>query len=216
MGTPVKSVLANHFTNRRTTMPNRMYDTWKARIRELRPGQRITQINAFVWLMVGILESRAVCLSRVACKIPGAAKLTSITRRLSRLLDNPAIRVREWYEPIARGWLQAQFQSLGEIRLIVEGTKIGFSHQMLIVCLAYRRRAIPIAWTWVKHVRGTARPGSSWLCWPTCASCFPKLRRSFWWATASLGRWKSCASWMPGAGGTFCARRAIRTSGWTS
>jgi hypothetical protein len=70
------------------------------------------------------------------------------------LLDNPAIRVREWYEPIARQWLQAQFRNLGEIRLMVDGTKVGFGHQLLIICLAYRKRAIPIAWTWVKHVRG--------------------------------------------------------------
>jgi hypothetical protein len=38
--------------------------------------------------------------------------------------------------------------------LIVDGTKIGFGHQLLIICLAYRKRAIPISWTWVKHVRG--------------------------------------------------------------
>jgi hypothetical protein len=75
------------------------------------------------------------------------------------LLDNPAIRVREWYEPIARQWLQAQVQNLGEIRLIVDGTKVGFGHQLLIVCLAYRKRAIPIAWTWVKHVRGHSTAG---------------------------------------------------------
>ena len=37
---------------------------------------------------------------------------------------------------------------------MVDGTKIGFGYQLLIVCLAYRQRAIPIAWTWVKHVRG--------------------------------------------------------------
>jgi hypothetical protein len=41
-----------------------------------------------------------------------------------------------------------------EIRLIVDGTKIGSRHQLLIVCLTYRKRAIPIAWTWVPHVRG--------------------------------------------------------------
>lgn len=138
---------------------NRLYDTWKKRIMELRPGQRITQIRAFAWLLVGIFVSRSVCLSRVAGKIPGKAKLLSSTRRLSRLLDNPAIQVRTWYEPIARQWLTAQCHSLGEIRLVFDGTKIGFGHQLLIVCLAYRKRTIPIAWTWVKHVRGhsTAR-----------------------------------------------------------
>jgi hypothetical protein len=93
-------------------------------------------------------------LSRIAGKIPGRAKLVSMTRRLSRLLENPAIRVREWYKPVAKQWLEAQNLHLGEIRLIVDGTKIGFQHQLLIVCLAYRKRAIPIAWTWVKHVKG--------------------------------------------------------------
>ncbi|MGB3717186.1 MAG: hypothetical protein WA996_22420 [Candidatus Promineifilaceae bacterium] len=81
-------------------------------------------------------------------------KLDSLPRRLSRLLDNPAIRVRAWYEPIARQWLETQLRNLGEIRLIVDGTKIGFGHQMLIVCLAYRKRAFPIAWTWVKQAKG--------------------------------------------------------------
>ena len=138
---------------------NQLYDTWKTRFMELRPVQRITQTRAFVWLIAGIYLSRSVCLSRIACKIPGEAKLTSATRRLSRLLDNPAIRVREWYEPIAREWLEAQFRCIGEIRLIVDGMKIGFGYQLLIVCLAYRKRSIPIAWTWVKHVRGHSTAG---------------------------------------------------------
>jgi len=138
---------------------NHLYDTWKMRIMELRPGQRITQIRAFTWLIIGIYLSRSVCMSRVAGKIPGEAKLTSATRRLSRLLDNPAIRVRAWYEPIAREWLEAQFRCIGEIRLIVDGTKIGFGHQLLIICLAYRKRSVPIAWTWVKHVRGHSTAG---------------------------------------------------------
>ena len=133
---------------------NALYHTWFQRIHELRPDQRITQIRNFVWLIIGIYQSRSVSTSRIAGKIPGLAKLVSTTRRLSRLLSNPAIRVREWYEPVARQWLETQFHNLGEIHLIVDGTKIGFGHQLLIVCLAYRKRAIPIAWTWVKHVKG--------------------------------------------------------------
>jgi hypothetical protein len=150
-----KVILATEFTYRRIIMPtNTLYHTWFQRIQELRPKQRITQVRNFVWLITGIYLSRSVCMSRIAGKIPGTAKLLSTTRRLSRLLDNPAIRVREWYEPIARQWLEAQFRNLGEIRLIVDGTKIGFGHQLLIVSLAYRKRAVPITWTWVKHVRG--------------------------------------------------------------
>ncbi len=133
---------------------NDLYHTWFQRICQLRPGQRITQVRNFVWLMLGIYQSRLVCLSRIAGKIPSSAKLLSLTRRLSRLLDNSAIRVRQWYAPIARQWLESQFRHLGEIHLIVDGTKVGFGHQLLMVCLAYRKRAIPLAWTWVKQVKG--------------------------------------------------------------
>jgi len=158
---------------------NNLYHTWFQRIQELRPGQRITQTRNIVWLIIRIYQSRSVCLSRIARKIPGPAKLLSMTRRMSRLLENPAIQVREWYKPIASEWLVTQFHTLGEIRLIVDGTKVGFGHQLLIVCLAYRKRAIPIAWTWVKHVKEPALnevkwhravPGSSWLCCLMCTS----------------------------------------------
>jgi hypothetical protein len=131
-----------------------LYHTWIQRILELHPQERMTRVSNFVWLLVGIFESRSVYLSRIAGKIPGQAKRTSTTRRMRRLLDNPAIRVRAWYAPMAQAWLQAQYGALREIRLIVDGTKVGFAHQLLMVSIAYRRRAIPIAWTWVKHVRG--------------------------------------------------------------
>jgi len=74
---------------------NPLYHTRMQRICELRPGQRMTQVRNFVWLIIGIYQSRSVYLGRIAGKIPGPAKLLSTTRRLSRLLDNPAIRVRE-------------------------------------------------------------------------------------------------------------------------
>jgi hypothetical protein len=133
---------------------NKLYHTFMCQICELRPKQRVTQIRNFVWLLVGIFESRSVTLSKIAGKIPGPATLVSITRRISRFLENPAVRVREWYHPIARNWLQAQLASIGEIRLILDGTKVGFGHQLLMVSMAYRKRAVPIAWTWVRHVRG--------------------------------------------------------------
>ena len=49
-----------------------------------------------------------------------AANPPSITRRLSRFLDNPAVRVREWYEPIATGLVQSMANTAGEIRLIAD------------------------------------------------------------------------------------------------
>ena len=132
----------------------KLYRTWKEQIRALRAGQRITQIENFVWMMIGIYQSRSVHLSKIAGKVLGNAKLLSTVRRFERFLDNQAIEVREWYKPIAKEWIEAQWKHLGEIRLIVDGTKVGFGHQLLMISLAYRRRSIPIAWDWVKQVRG--------------------------------------------------------------
>jgi hypothetical protein len=93
-------------------------------------------------------------LSPIATKIPARVNLLSVVRRLSRFLDNPAVRVREWYEPMARDWLASAARTTGEIRLMADGTKVGFGHQLLIICLAFRHRAIPLAWTWVRSSKG--------------------------------------------------------------
>jgi len=136
----------------------RLYNTWKMRIQQLQPGERKNRIQNYAWLIVGILQSRSVYLNRIASKIPGEAKLLSGVQRLSRLLANSAIDVRKWYEPIAKSWLMGQANNLQQVRLIVDGTKIGFAHQLLIVSLAYRKRSIPLAWTWVDHVKGHSKP----------------------------------------------------------
>jgi hypothetical protein len=146
---------AQTISTRSNPMPiSPLYPAWIRKIQALRPGQRITQVRNFAWLIVGIHQARSVCLSRIAGKIPGTAQLVSLTRRLSRFLDNPAVNVREWYEPLAQQWINAQAATLQQVRLVVDGTKVGFGYQLLMISLAYRKRAIPLAWTWVRHVKG--------------------------------------------------------------
>lgn len=101
-----------------------------------------------------MFHSRSASLSKVAGKVMSTAKNMSMVRRLSRFLASSAVDVRSWYRSTAKAWLVAQAQQVGEIRLIVDGTKIGFGYQLLMVSLAYRHRAVPIAWAWIRHVRG--------------------------------------------------------------
>ncbi len=133
---------------------NDLYSIWRQRILQLRPQERITRVRNLAWLITAIFHGRSVQLSPIATKIPARVNLLSVVRRLSRFLDNPAVRVREWYEPIARDWLESAAHTMGEIRLIADGTQVGFGHQLLIICLTFRRRTIPIAWTWVKSSKG--------------------------------------------------------------
>jgi hypothetical protein len=133
---------------------NHLYHTWLQRTRQLLPDARITRLRNFVWLMVGIYHSRSIHLSDVASKIPGRAKGLSTVRRLSRFLANRRVRVREWYAPIAGRLVESMAHTVGEIRLVTDSTKVGFHHQLLMVAIAYRRRALPLAWTWVRGGRG--------------------------------------------------------------
>ncbi len=129
-----------------------LYHTWNKMLKQMQPTERITRTRNFTRLLVGLYQSRSVHLSKIAEKMPGMANLPSRVRRVSRFLDNPAVRVREWYEPIAKMILQRL--ACNEICLIVDGSKVGFGHQLLMIAVAYRKRAIPLAWTWVKGSRG--------------------------------------------------------------
>lgn len=133
---------------------NRLYDTWFRRVKQLWGQERITRLRNMAWFLSGVYASRSVQLQQVAGKIPGLAKLPSRTRRLSRFLANPRWRVRAGYAPIARWLVQEMLARVGEVRLIVDGTKVGWGHQLLLVAIAFRRRAIPLAWTWVKYPKG--------------------------------------------------------------
>lgn len=134
-----------------------LYHTWMKKITQLLPNERITRVQNLAWFLAGVFESKSVHLSKVASKIPGKAQLVSITRRLDRFLENPEFRVRAWYEPIVKELLA---QRVGqEYRLIADGSKVGFGHQFLVITLAYRRRAIPLVWMWMRSSRGHSSSG---------------------------------------------------------
>jgi hypothetical protein len=130
----------------------KLYHIWMRKLEEIYPEERITRKRNMAYLLVGLQQSRSVHLSKIAEKIPGKAFLPSITRRISRFLNNPAVRVRDWYRPIATMIINRI--ACGEIHLLVDGSKVGFGHQLLMVAIAYRRRSIPLAWTWIKSSRG--------------------------------------------------------------
>ena len=132
---------------------NRLYHIWFQRIEQLWSHLRVTQKRNLANLLVGIYLSKSVALNAIAVKIPGPAVEVSLQRRLSRFLGNPAIQVRACYDPLI-GPLLEQISKNGTVRLLVDGTKVGNNHQLLMASVAYRRRAIPVAWTWVKGSRG--------------------------------------------------------------
>ena len=97
--------------------------------------------------------SQSVHLEKIAGKLPLAKIRRSTVQRFSRFLQNKHFHVRRWYRPIARKLLK-QAIAHGAVRLIIDSTKVGSHYQLLMVALAYRKRALPLAWTWVRGKRG--------------------------------------------------------------
>jgi hypothetical protein len=112
-----------------------------------------SRLTNLIWLMMGIFQARSVQLKLAARKVPIRAKQLSIVKRFGRFLNNAQVQARAWYYPFASGMLRLAGVG-GCIRLIIDASKVSGSHRLLMVSLAYRRRSLPIAWTWVRSSRG--------------------------------------------------------------
>jgi hypothetical protein len=106
-----------------------------------------------LFLIIGIFLAASVHVTKIAGKLPARVQKLSLGERLRRFLSNHAIRPRKWYHPVATLLVQAA-SSGGEVHLIIDCSKVCAGHQLLIVGIAYRRRALPLAWTWVCCAKG--------------------------------------------------------------
>lgn len=132
---------------------NRLYNIWFQRIEQRWSHLRVTQKRNLTNLIIGIYLSKSVALNAIALQIPSQAVQVSIQRRLSRFLGNPAIRVRDCYDPEIEPLLK-EISKNGAVRILLDGSKVGNGHQLLMASVAYRRRSIPVVWTWGKSPRG--------------------------------------------------------------
>lgn len=166
-----------------------LYDIMKKRLQTIVPQERITRIGNMAWLQSGLFHSRSVHLTRIASKLPGRAKKLSRVRQIERLLANRHIQVRDWYYPVAAGLLRRAAATGGPLRLIIDGSKVGHGHQLLMVdspwpLLCSMSPCLPLA---LKSLSGAY---VTWLTEPTAA-----ISVSFVWAltcssVCSPTRWR--------------------------
>ena len=124
------------------------------KIQKLLVTEDVRRQKNFARLIYGIYKSQSVHLSKIASKLGGKSQKLSKVKRIDRFLENEHVKPDKWYQENAKAVLQGVHDSGGMIRLIIDGSKVGFCCQLLMVSVAYRRRSIPIAWTWLKHKRG--------------------------------------------------------------
>lgn len=132
----------------------KLYNAWLSKIKNLIPKEDVRRQRNLAQMVYSIYQAQSVQLSKIARKLAGPSQKLSKVKRLDRFLENEHVKPSEWYQASAKAVLQAIHDSGGMIRLIIDGSKVGFCCQLLMISVAYRRRSIPIAWTWIKHKRG--------------------------------------------------------------
>ena len=130
-----------------------LYDMWFRQMRKLLPNERVTRVRIAAYMIVGLYLGGSAHLSGMARRLKLSAKLNSTIDRFRRFLDNEAFDVRAWYRPTVMRLL-SEAAKQGQVRLIIDGSKVSANHQLLMVALAYRKRALPVGWTWVPYPRG--------------------------------------------------------------
>jgi len=109
------------------------------------PTLRATRRRNLAGLAAGLHLAEHVHLSRVAAHRPGTATLSSKTMQLRRFLANEAVNPWACYRPLAR-YLLEEAAASGRVRLLLDTLELSGRRQILMAALAYRRRALPLAW----------------------------------------------------------------------
>lgn len=114
------------------------------------PWRDVRHLATLVWMVVGLLLSRCVCLSRWLGHVEGRAeKAQSTERRFRRWLENPRIEV--W--PLYAGLVGRVLAECADRRLYValDTTVLWNLFCVVQVSLVYRGRAIPLCWSVLRH-----------------------------------------------------------------
>jgi len=109
------------------------------------PEARITRVRNLALLVTGLCLSMGIHLSQIASEWPLPGKEPSLVNRLRRFLSNSAVDVSAWYRPIARRLIASLAGQC--LRLVVDVTKVGFNHRLMVIGLAYRKRTLPLRWS---------------------------------------------------------------------
>ena len=191
-------------------MPNnlQMYHKTLTQLCQWLPQERITRLRNMALLMIGLQMSGAIHLSLIARKWPMAGKLPSLTNRVRRFLNNERVKVRQWYEPLAKE-IVTRFGGR-EIRLVIDCTKVGFSYRMMMIGIAYKKRTLPLAWSIHKGSKGHVTVAKQLELFRTVQRLLPPRAKVLVLGDAGFESVK-LLSWLRRQGWTFVIRQNGRT-----
>ena len=120
-----------------------LYNRLEGTLSTLVSVPHVAELKNWVWVVVGILQSQSVGLSKIATYVPGETQAESRVTMIRRWLMNLHVDVWSFYKPVLEHALK-DWQ--GEVaNIILDGVMVGGGQwQILRLSLAHGQRAIPL------------------------------------------------------------------------
>jgi len=108
-----------------------------------------SQIETLALLVVGIGQSVAAQIGKIARALPLDTTQAAKEQRIRRLLDNERITQEDHYQPLAKAALHGLKGQ--KVQLLIDRVLLRDTHNILVVSIGFRRRSLPLAWLALPH-----------------------------------------------------------------
>lgn len=134
------------------TDSQRVYTKVLQTLKKLMPTHKQGHVVTLAMMISGIVLSGKAQLSAMSLEIPHPAKPKSLEKRMRRWVKNENVDKNFYYLPYAQMLLQ--HLSNHPLTLVLDGSTVGRGCMVIMVCVVYRQRALPLAWLVYKGKKG--------------------------------------------------------------
>lgn len=120
---------------------------WMETVARQIPQGRRSQAKVWAAWRWGVAGARQWSQRGGAEALAVVGKPDTVERRLQRLVANPRLDWRVGAQGLP-AWILRRFPSPGPLGLLVDETSLQAHLKVMVVSLAYRGRALPLAWWW--------------------------------------------------------------------
>ena len=107
-------------------------------------GRMARHVTTLAALLSGIVASKSTQLPKVAAHVPDGTKPESRVKRFARWVGNSTVTEEVYFVPYAQ--LLLHHLALQTLGLIMDGSVVGRGCVALMLHVAYKGRALPLAW----------------------------------------------------------------------
>ena len=118
---------------------------WRQTVGRHLPHLSSPQVKVLSGFSLGVATARCCTLTAVAEAVPALGKPDTVERRLQRFLATPRLDWAQGGQALA-AWVFSRLAGRGPVVVLVDETSLQARLKVMAVSLAYRGRAIPLAW----------------------------------------------------------------------